>query len=83
MHQALLISQKSLPQGFEFHLAEAAEPRRSLCGETVEATQIPPLFYGVESAIEGRWCQRCESLARQAFARAAPAAPETGDAPCV
>lgn len=82
MRRALLIAQKSLPQGFEFHLADAQAPRRSLCGEAVEATQIPPMFFGVESAIEGRWCQRCEALGRQAWAPPVPP-PDTGDAPCV
>lgn len=83
MRPPLLIAQRSLPQGFEFHYAEAASPERSLCGETVTPTQIPPLFYGVESAIEGRWCPRCEALARRAAASKSPTPVEPGDAPCV
>jgi hypothetical protein len=84
MTPELLVAQRSLPQGFEFHYCEAGTPERSLCGETVSPTQIPPLFYGVDSAIEGRWCLRCDALARKARAAArVEAVAETGDAPCV
>lgn len=61
----LIVGSRTLDQGFEFHLAPADQPARALCGETVTPTQIPTMFYGVDSAIEGRWCERCERLARQ------------------
>ena len=61
----LIVGSRALDQGFEFHLAPADHPERALCGETVAPTQIPAMFYGVDSAIEGRWCERCERLARQ------------------
>ena len=83
MTPELLVAQRSLPQGFEFHYSEAGAPGLSLCGEPVSATQIPPLFYGVDSAIEGRWCLRCDALARKARTPLPPAVVETGDAPCV
>ncbi|MBL8533737.1 MAG: hypothetical protein JNL33_07775, partial [Betaproteobacteria bacterium] len=38
---------------------------RSLCGMPVEPTQIPAHFFGVDGALEGRWCQRCEALGRK------------------
>lgn len=62
---SLLVAHRALEHGFEFHLASEAEPTRSLCGIAVEPTQIPPGFYGVESAIEGRWCTECERLSRK------------------
>ncbi|MFN8833835.1 MAG: hypothetical protein ACK53Z_03415 [Betaproteobacteria bacterium] len=79
----LLIAQKPRPQGFEFHYAEASTPERALCGEAVSPTQIPPAFYGVDSAIEGRWCLRCETLQRRAAALAFKVPEADGDAPCV
>jgi len=80
----LLIAQRSLPQGPEFHYAQEATPERALCGEAVSPTQIPPAFYGVDSAIEGRWCLRCEALQKRAAALSAAAGGEAaGDAPCV
>lgn len=77
----LVVAQSSLPQGFEFHLAPADAPGQALCGATVQPTQIPPLFWAVDSAIEGRWCGRCETLSR----RPPPPveASEPGYAPCV
>lgn len=65
MIQELIVGSRALEQGFEFHLAPADQPERALCGQTVSPTQIPANFYGVDSAIEGRWCERCERLARQ------------------
>jgi hypothetical protein len=79
----LSVGVRSLPQGYEFHFTTAANPEIALCGVEVSPTQIPPNFYGIDSAIEGRWCEQCEAL-RKAAMRAAivlPAAP--GDAPCV
>lgn len=75
------VGTRRLPHGFEFHLAPVDSPAQALCGETVEPTQIPPLFYGVDSAIEGRWCTRCEARAR--LARIAPEPASAGDAPCL
>lgn len=79
----LLIAQKPLPQGLEFHYAEGSTPERALCGEPVSPTQIPPAFYGVDSAIEGRWCLRCEALQRRTAALTAGATEAEGDAPGV
>jgi len=61
----LIVASCALDQGFEFHLSTADTPEQSLCGQAVSPTQIPAMFYGVDSAIEGRWCERCERLARQ------------------
>jgi hypothetical protein len=85
MEPEYVVASKALPQGFEFHLAPAQSPENSLCGERVAPTQIPPMFWGVESAIEGRWCQRCAAAARaaRAAARQAASPAESGDAPCV
>ncbi len=77
----LLVGHRALPQGFEFHLSRAREPSRSLCGVDVESTQIPAYFYGVDSAIEGRWCTRCEALSKRVVLPVEVATP--GDAPCV
>lgn len=78
----LIVGVRSLPQGYEFHFA-AADATTALCGETVAATQIPPNFYGIDSAIEGRWCQRCDQLRKAALRAAAAPPPTPGDAPCV
>ncbi|MBI1397283.1 MAG: hypothetical protein GC151_15025 [Betaproteobacteria bacterium] len=78
----LVVGCRALAQGFEFHLAHAGRPGESLCGVQIEPTQIPANFYGVESAIEGRWCERCEHLSR----RSPPSRDGTdtpGEAPCV
>lgn len=83
MPEELIVGHVALPQGFEFHLARADSPTAALCGATVSPTQIPPMFYGVESAIEGRWCARCEALAREHAARAPEEVATPGDAPCV
>ncbi len=79
----LIVGVRSLPQGYEFHFSPAPCPESALCGAEVSPTQIPPNFYGIDSAIEGRWCQLCETL-RKAAVRAATV-PQTvpGDAPCV
>jgi hypothetical protein len=83
MFDGLVVGHRVLAQGFEFHLAPEAAPGTALCGATAVPTQIPPMFWSVDSAIEGRWCERCERSARAA-ARAAIPEPETvGDAPCV
>ncbi|MCU0868775.1 MAG: hypothetical protein MUF30_04115 [Burkholderiales bacterium] len=83
MQEDLIVGHVTLTHGFEFHLAPATTPDRALCGAAVTPTQIPPMFWGVDAAIEGRWCERCERAARAA-ARAAIREPETvGDAPCV
>jgi hypothetical protein len=74
----LIVGSRALEQGFEFHLALADQPERALCGEVVSPTQIPANFYGVDSAIEGRWCERCERLARQLQVREDDTAPPTG-----
>ncbi|MFO1318094.1 MAG: hypothetical protein U1F52_00565 [Burkholderiales bacterium] len=58
------VSVRRLPQGYEFHLAEAATPEIALCGVAVEPTQIPPNFYGIDGAIEGRWCPVCAAATR-------------------
>ena len=80
----LIVSHKALPQGFEFHLSSGDAPRQSLCDQTVVPTQIPPFFWAVDSAIEGRWCERCEALSRKLEAvEPPPPAVEMGDAPCV
>jgi hypothetical protein len=77
-----LVAHRALQHGFEFHLSPQSDPQTSLCGIGVEPTQIPPYFYGVESAIEGRWCPQCERLARQR--KTPPPSPASpGDAPCV
>lgn len=78
----LLVAHRALQHGFEFHLSPQAAPQTSLCGIDVEPTQIPPYFYGVESAIEGRWCPQCERLSRQRKT-ASTTPPSPGDAPCV
>jgi len=80
----MIVGVRSLPQGYEFHLAPISFPGIALCGVEVSPTQIPPNFYGIDSAIEGRWCQSCEAL-RRAAARAAVSTPPPvpGDAPCV
>lgn len=64
MIRELCVGVRKLPQGFEFHLADLATPESALCGATVESTQIPPMFYGIDGAIEGRWCQTCAAAAR-------------------
>jgi len=79
----LIVGVRSLPQGYEFHFTPATDPEIALCGAEVSPTQIPPNFYGIDSAIEGRWCERCDAL-RKAAMRAAIVLPvEPGDAPCV
>ena len=60
---------RRVPHGFEFHLADASTPEAALCGEVVEPTQIPPMFYGIDGAIEGRWCQVCAAAAKRPAAR--------------
>lgn len=82
MDNELIIGQRSLQEGFEFHYAPAAAPTVSLCGTPVVPTQIQPMFWGVDSAIEGRWCERCESLARKRKAPD-PGPEDAGYAPCI
>lgn len=77
-----IIGQRTLHEGFEFHFANAASPTTSLCGATIVPTQIQPMFWGVESAVEGRWCERCETLARQRKAPD-PGPEDAGYAPCL
>lgn len=79
----MIVGVKSLPQGYEFHFAASTRPDSALCGAQVMSTQIPPNFYGIDSAIEGRWCQRCDSLRRAALKAAMAPPPSPGDAPCV
>ncbi len=80
----MIVGVRPVPQGYEFHLSLASLPASALCGAQVAPTQIPPNFYGIDSAIEGRWCQSCETL-RRAAARAVdpPTAVVPGDAPCL
>lgn len=82
MQEELIVAQTTLPEGFEFHLAQESVPATALCGATVQPTQIPPYFWGVESAIEGRWCPECERLARKRAERTT-IEQEAGYAPCV
>ncbi len=82
MLEELLVAQITLTEGFEFHLAAESTPVVALCGATVQATQIPPYFWAVESAIEGRWCPQCERLSRKRAERAS-IEQEPGYAPCV
>ncbi len=82
MLEELLVAQITLTEGFEFHLAAESTPEAALCGATVQATQIPPYFWAVESAIEGRWCAHCERLSRKRAERAS-IEKEPGYAPCV
>jgi len=78
----LVIGSLDTAHGFEFHYALPDSATRGLCGAAVRPTQIPAHFYGIESAIEGRWCQRCERLSRERTIRSAVPEP-TGDAPCL
>ena len=85
MEPQFVVASRALPQGFEFHLAPIQTPETALCGERVSPTQIPPMFWGVESAIEGRWCERCEAAAKAArvAARRLATPADSCDAPCV
>lgn len=65
MRDDLLIGSRAVEHGFEFHFSAGASPDRSLCGMPVEPTQIPAHFFGVDGALEGRWCQQCEVLGRK------------------
>jgi len=80
--EELIVAQVTLSEGFEFHMARESEPRTALCGAAVQPTQIPPNFWAVESAIEGRWCPQCERLARKREVMASIER-ESGYAPCV
>lgn len=83
MFDGLVVGHVTLTHGFEFHLAPGDASGTALCGTAVTPTQIPPMFWAVDSAIEGRWCERCERAARLA-ALPVVVEPETvGDAPCV
>jgi hypothetical protein len=79
----LIVGVRSLPQGYEFHFSDVTTRDRALCGAEVEPTQIPPNFYGIDSAIEGRWCERCEALRKAAKHDATTTETLPGDAPCV
>lgn len=84
MSEEWIVGYRALPEGFEFHLSSLAKAKHALCGQEIVPTQIPHYFFGVESAIEGRWCAQCESLSRAAAQAKVPApAAQPGDAPCV